>query len=417
MSDREPTRCGVLDSWPGIALLALVFGVVAYGTDMYLPALPAIGRAFSATPEAVQFSLTLFLYGNAAGQLVVGPLSDRFGRKPVLLAGLAAYAAATLTCALANSLETLYLARIGQGATAAAGPVLVRALLADRLERRRAAEMLALLTGLMALLALLTPIAGGWLVRAWGWPAIFFFIAVLACALFAASALVVDESLPASRRLRRLDAASIAGGYWQIARSLAFWCYVLPPALLFASVFAYVGVNSFLLIGQLGMAEHHYGMTYSAAAFAYVCGSFASNRLVHRSGIERACTVALALAVIAGCGSVVASYGLPLSLPLVLVPALATFFATALLVPVASSTAISLFAERAGSASAVAGFVQVLAAGLGTLLAALLVSNHTLPLHVFTVVCAFAAGGVWLASRTLRLRALAVGQAPNASQA
>ena len=385
-----------------IVLLSMIFGIVAYATDMYLPAFPAIRQAFDTSPQAVQLSLSVFLYGNAVGQLIFGPLSDRYGRRPILLFGLVAYTAATFGCASAADISSFLFYRTMQGAAASSGPVLVRALINDRLDRSRAAQMLALLTALMALMAMLTPIAGGWLVlhRTWHW--IFYAIGSISILLFLAAFFITHETLPRERRLVSLGLVDIARGYVEIGRNTVFWCYVVPPSLVFASVFAYVGSNSFLLIDKLGMAAPHHGVTYSLAAGAYVIGSLTSNRLVRYFGIERAIVIGLSFGGTAALGAVIASTILPLSIPLVVLPGVAAFFTTALIVPIAFAAAVSLFPKRAGSASAVSGFTQGAVAGASTVIAAYLVSDTTLALHLFTLGCCIAAGLSWLAGGRLR---------------
>ena len=385
-----------------VVLLSLILGIVAYATDMYLPAFPAIGQAFGTNPQAVQLSLSVFLYGAAAGHLFFGPLSDRYGRRPILLYGLAAYTLATFGCAFAADISSFLIYRATQGIAAASGPVLIRALINDRLDSNPAAQMFALLTGLMALFAMFSPIAGGWLVqhRTWHW--IFYAIGSISILLIFAAFFMTYETLPRERRLATLGPAGVVRGYVEIGRSLAFWCYVVPASLMFASVFAYVGANSFLLIDKLGMAEQHHGVTYSIAAGAYVTGSLASRRLVQFAGIERAIVTGLLAGGCSAIAAVIASTLLPLSIALVVLPGVATFFATALIVPVAQSTAVSLFPRRAGSASAVAGFVQITIAGAATVIAAYLVTDTTLTLHLFTLACCVAAGLVWIASSTVR---------------
>ena len=382
-----------------VALLSLIFATVAFGTDMYLPAFPAIGRAFGAAAEQVQNSLTVFLYGNALGQLVYGPLSDRFGRRPVLLAGLAAYTLASFGCMFAEHIAALLAFRAVQGLASAAGPVLVRALINDCMDRVDAAKMLAMLIGYMAFIAMLTPIIGGWLVAQGSWQWIFAFIGATGSLLVILAWRSLPETLQPARRLPRLGVVEVATGYIDVARRLAFWCYVLPPSLMFTTVFAYVGANSFLLIERLGMSEQTHGLVYALAACAYVAGSFASNRLVHVLGVERALTAGLMLGLSAAGAAVSASSLLPPSVLLVVLPGMATFFATAMIVPVAQSTAVSLFPARAGTASAVAGCTQVIAAGVGTGLAARFVSGEIFPLHVLTLLCAILATTGWLIAR------------------
>lgn len=390
------------DSVPFVVLLSLVFGVAAFATDMYLPAFPAIRQAFDATPQAVQLSLSVFLYGNAVGQLVFGPLSDRYGRRPILLIGLAAYVVTTFGCALAGDIADFLLFRALQGAAAATGPVLVRALINDRLSRERAAQTLALLTGMMAFAAMFTPIIGGWLVQHHAWSSIFYSIGSIGTLLFIATLFGVPETLPRERRLLALGPSEVARGYLEIVSSLRFWSYVTLPSLMFSAVFGYVAVNSFLLIDKLGMTEQMQGLTYSLSAFAFVAGSFTSNRLVRKTGIERAIVIGLVLGTSTALASVVASALLPLSIGLVVIPAVCTLFSTALVLPIALSVAVSLFPLRAGSASAVAGFTQLVSAGVGTEVTAYVVDSTTLPLHLFTFACCGAAMAIWFAGRHVR---------------
>lgn len=390
------------DSVKAIVFLALIFGIAAFGTDMYLPAFPAISRAFDASPKAVQLSLSVFLYGNAAGHLFFGPLSDRYGRKPVLLAGIAAFAVASFGCALADDITGFYAYRAVQGAAAASGPVLVRALINDCLERNRAAQTLALLTGVMASAAMLTPSLGAWIVEHKSWHWIFYAIGSLGLVLFLTAMKNTSETLPPERRLATLGLVDVARGYFEIVSNLRFWCYAGPPTLMFAGVFAYAVVNSFLLIDDLGMAVQHQGFSYSIAAGAFVAGSFTSNRLVRTVGIDRAIVFGLSAGIVCAIAAVIASSLLPLSIPLVMIPGLCAFFSTALILPIAFSMAVSLFPARGGSASAVVGFVQLTLAGISSGIAAYLYDGTTMPLHLFILGCGVAATVVWVAGRGVR---------------
>lgn len=384
-------------------LFALVFGIAAFATDMYLPAFPAIRARFSADPNTVQYSLSLFLYGNAFGHLIFGPLSDRYGRKPILLIGLGAYCLASFGCASADSGDAFIGARLLQGAAAASGPVLVRAIINDCLERDRAAQMLALLTGMMAFTAMLSPTIGGLIVQAYSWNWIFYGLGCVAIALLCATWWRIPETHTEAKRQRNLSFGNIVGGYAKIMGSARFWLYVLPPSLMFAGIFAYASINSFLFIDDLGLSPQRQGMLYSVAAAAFVSGSFASRLFIRLMGINRALNFGLALGLLAALGSVAASALFSLSLWLVLIPGVLTFFATALVLPIGFSVAVSLFPERAGSASAIAGCTQLVCAGFSTGLSGYLYDGSTVGLHNFVLAVGIGACALWVGARRYRL--------------
>jgi DHA1 family bicyclomycin/chloramphenicol resistance-like MFS transporter len=391
-----------INSFSVVVLLSLIFGMAAFGTDMYLPAFPSIRRDFGVSPQGVQLSLSIFLYGNAIGHLLFGPLSDRYGRKPILLIGLTLFSTASFGCALASGIGEFLGYRLAQGMASASGPVLVRALVNDHLDRDSAAQMLALLTGLMAFAAMLTPSVGGWIAQHWSWQLIFYCIGATTLVLLVASLRVITESLPLERRLKRLGVLEIARGYCAIGRNLAFWSYVLPPALMFAGVFAYAVVNSFLLIDEIGMSEQLYGATYSFAACAYVAGSLAGRVLVRKVGVDRSILIGLTIGIIAAIMAFLASVNFQISFALILIPGLSMFFSTSLILPAASSVAVSLFPGRAGSASALTGFVQISFAGISSAIAAYLYDSTTMPLHAFTLASCTLAIFVWMAGSFAR---------------
>src|SRR5215218_3282825 len=159
--------------WLLTLLLAALTGLTSLSIDMSLPAMPQLQETFRAGVSAVQLTLSIFLTGFALGQVVCGPLSDRWGRRPVLLAGLSLFTLAGLVCAASSSLPMLVAARFVQGAGASVGPVVARAIVRDRFDSRRAAAVLSQMTQVMIVAPLLAPTLGGYLLVRTGWPAIF----------------------------------------------------------------------------------------------------------------------------------------------------------------------------------------------------------------------------------------------------
>ena len=167
------------------ALLGALTAMTAFATDMSLPALPTLGIAFDAPPERVQLTLSLFVLGYGGGQLFYGPLSDRFGRRPMLLAGLAVYTLCGFACALAPDIEVLLLARLAQGLGGCVGPILGRAIVRDHWSGVRAAQTLSYVTFVFALAPMVAPLLGAALLERFGWRAIFLAFGVFGLLLLA----------------------------------------------------------------------------------------------------------------------------------------------------------------------------------------------------------------------------------------
>ncbi|MBV8508967.1 MAG: MFS transporter, partial [Xanthobacteraceae bacterium] len=178
-----------------VFLLGALMMVNVLSIDMTLPAMPALGAAFSAAPEQIQLTLSLYLAGYAAGQIFIGPLSDRFGRRRVLVGGLAMYSLATLACAASPRIGILIAARLLQGIFASGGPVMVRAIVRDHFEGARAAHTMSSLTTVFAVGPLLAPIIGGALLVRYGWPSIFLFIVFWSLVLLVFAWALLAESL------------------------------------------------------------------------------------------------------------------------------------------------------------------------------------------------------------------------------
>src|SRR5580658_8687618 len=178
-----------------VVLLGSLMMVNVLSIDAMLPALPALGASLEATPDQVQLTLSLYLVGYALGQFAAGPMSDRFGRRPVLITGLAVYGLASLACAASRRIDVLVAARVVQGLAACGGPVIVRAIVRDHFSGARAAQTLSLLTTVFAVGPLLAPFIGGALLVRFGWPSIFLFIALCAASLVTAAWLALAESL------------------------------------------------------------------------------------------------------------------------------------------------------------------------------------------------------------------------------
>src|SRR5438552_11376055 len=268
------------------ALLTAVVGLGALSIDMFLPSLPAIAHGFSAPPATAQLTVTLFLATLAACQLVYGPLSDRFGRRWVLIGGLGLYATAGLVCASASTMGTLIAARVLQALGAASGPVVARAVVRDLYERERAARVLAYMGTAQALTPILAPVLGGYIHEGLGWRAVFF-----AQAGFGGLFLLLAAALLREPNIRRaptaLQPAQLLQNIATLLSDKAYLAYALANALMFGGQFAFISGSAFVLITLLGVSPSVFGRFFGAVAVGLMAGNFLSGRFGPRLGLDR----------------------------------------------------------------------------------------------------------------------------------
>lgn len=370
-----------------IGLLTALAALGQFASNVYTPSLPAVARDLGVGAGEAQLTLAVFLAAFGLAQLVHGPLSDRFGRRPVLLAGLAVFLAGTGLCAAAGGIGALLVGRAVQAAGAAAGVVASRAVLRDSFEGAELARAMALVTIAFALVPGLTPLVGGVVQTVAGWRGTF----LLTLAVGAAVAALAWAALPETNRrpLARLDLAAVVGGYAATLRSAAFVRHAVPVALVFASMSAFFAGSPALFIERLGVSPIEYGLYPPIAVSGFVVGGLALRRL---AGWARGGTglVGPGLAVMLAGALVIA---VPPALGLVhehLVTAGMVLHVTGLgiVMPAAMAAALEPFRERAGTAAAAIGFFQMAAGAAGAAAVSLLQPAH--PVLAFPLVMAVA---------------------------
>ena len=323
-----------------------------------LPSMPALAIAFSSDKVTVQLTLTLYLAGFAAIQLVAGPLSDQYGRRPVLLGGLALFAVAGVACALAPSLEALMAARFLQGAGACVGMVVSRAIIRDYYDETNTARILgfgAMATGLAPLFA---PIIGGY-IEVWsGWRAVFWFATAYAIVVLAAAWYMQRETHTPSAAGGR-SVLSPLHSYGELIRSGPFLAYVAAGGFSMAGFFTYLASVPYVFIGLLGMTPDVFGWVNTSYLVFYILGSFLTTRLTTTVGVPRL--------VAWGSGLVLGASALFTGLVLFgfsdVITIVASVCATAifhgLIFPSALAGAVSARPDIAGAGAALAGFIQI----------------------------------------------------------
>ena len=281
-------------------LLTAVVAIGSLSIDMALPSLPATAQALETSPATVQLTVTLFLAGFAVAQLVHGPLSDRVGRRRVLLGGLIVYVVGGLACWAAPSARLLVAGRVLQAFGAGSGPVVGRAVIRDLYEPARAARVLGYMGTAMALTPILAPIVGGVVHVTFGWRAIYLTLATFGAAFLGLATLLVPETN------RRRDPYALRPGHLatnaaDLVRDPAFLGYTLVVALMFGGQFAFISDSAFVLIEVLRVPPDVYGLCFGLVAFGIMTGSFLAASLTARTGIDRMIAAATGLGAATGC--------------------------------------------------------------------------------------------------------------------
>jgi DHA1 family bicyclomycin/chloramphenicol resistance-like MFS transporter len=388
------------------ALLAALNAIGPLSMDMYLPSLPAIGQQLGVTAAQVQLTISSYLIGFAIGQILYGPVSDRYGRKTVLLAALALYCVGTIVCALSASVEMLYIGRVVQALGASGSLVITRAIVRDLYSGARAGRELSLISSVMALGPVLAPIVGGALQAAFGWRSTFVTLVLFGVS----SAVVVWALLPETMHRRATEPFSVSSmltSYGIIARNPGFLAYLGLATFSYAGLFAWISAASFVLQSLYHLSPFNFGVVFALGAVGYMSGTAAAARLVVRIGLDR--TIGLGACLLSFGGlCAVASVGLGLSSALTLVIPVAIYVAgMGMVLPQGIAGALTPFPERAGAASALFGFIQQSCAAFVGALVGWLLGHTAWPLAGGVAIMGCATLVLWLSTRGVRSKTAA----------
>ena len=372
-------------------VLMLMTAAGPFSMQIFLPALPAIQRSFGVSQSFVQLTLSLSMVAIAVSTLFYGPLSDRYGRKPVLVGGMALFLAGSLLSTFAPSVALLILGRIAQAAGAAAGMVLSRAIVRDIYGAAEAPKAINYLTIAMVIAPMVAPVVGGFLTEGFGWRANFAVTVVLGLLVGALVVGLLHETLSSAERARSRDgsiARSALGGLRQVARSRRFWGYTLISTFSMAIFFAFVAGTPYLMSDLLQRPPSEYGLWFLGIPGMFAVGSFAATRLLNTLGLDRLIVLgsilgAVTLAVTAG---LYASFDLTPAL--LFVPAYAISFFQGLIIPNGVAGAINASPGAFGAASGLVGFIQMTFSAAAAQLSGAIVGGSIWPLVAIMAVCA-----------------------------
>jgi DHA1 family bicyclomycin/chloramphenicol resistance-like MFS transporter len=387
-TDQEPQRA---TRRPPIFALIIVSALSPFAINSVVPSLPAIADAFEAEYGRVQLVLSLFLASVAVSQIFVGPLSDHFGRRPVLVAGTSLFVLATLLAPFSPTIETLIAIRVVMGATGCVGIVLGRAIVRDLFDRRQAASMLGYVTMGLAVAPMVAPVIGGLLQQAFGWTSIFWFMGLMGIGCVAVTLLYVPETN--LHPTPRISFASMLSDFGQLVRSPDFLLFTANSGLTTGVFLAFIGGAPYVAEQILGLSPAVYGIWFGAGPVGYVVGNFLSGRFSERFGVARMILVGSVLALIAASLAPALFYAGYGGAPALFLPIVALGLANGIALPSSISGAVSVRPEIAGAASGLSGAAQIgTGAILSTAAGALLTgSGSAMPLFALMVTAAILA--------------------------
>jgi DHA1 family bicyclomycin/chloramphenicol resistance-like MFS transporter len=363
--------------------MALVLGLLSaigpFAIDMYLPALPAIGRALNADVHQVQLSLMTFFLSFALSQVIYGPASDMFGRKPPLYVGIAMFVAGSVGCALAPDIGTLIVFRFLQGLGGGAPNVITRAVVRDLHTGAEATKLMSLLMLVFSVSPILAPLAGSLIIAAAGWQAIFWLVGAIGVTGLGLVAFALEETRPPADRTRS-DLASTGRAFRLLARDPHFMGLSMVGSFGIAAFFVYLANSSFVLISHYGLTPRQYSLAFAVNAASFIGASQFAGKLTHRHGLARVVTVAVAGFALAMCAAAAVNLAGFDQLPVMIATLLVGFGFLGLVVPTTSVMALDHHGDIAGAASALMGTLQMVTGALVIALMGLVVDGTARPM-------------------------------------
>ena len=348
---------------PGLTvlILSMLLGLQPITTDLYLPALPALTEGFGAAMSQAQLTLTALLLAFGVSQLIWGPLSDRFGRRPVLLIGLAAYVLASVASTLSPSMDLLIFWRTMQGAAMGAGVMCARAIVRDLYTPVIGARVMSKGLSGLAVVACASAPLGGLLSDVFSWRMALLALAIFGAATLALIALRFEETVQ-QKNPKALEPATLVRTWLEILRNPTFVAFSALSAASYGGLFTFLATSSFVFIKVLGLSKTQYGLLMFTMSFSYMLGTFLCRWLLPRYGVKRSVAIAGLFSLLGGSlmvGLAAAGVVAPWA---IIAPFYLFMLGHGIHQPCGQSGAIGPFPQAAGAASALNGFAMALTA-------------------------------------------------------
>ncbi|NNB71092.1 multidrug effflux MFS transporter [Pseudomonas fluorescens] len=387
----------VLSSWFWLVLLTVLIGLPRITLDMHLPALPAMADDFHSSDSQLQLTLTLYTLGSAISLLVSGPLTDRFGRRPILLVGLFLYVLATVACALANSLEVLIIARLFQALGGCCTTVIGRVIVRDYFDRHEQARLLGLISMAMAISPMAAPVLGSLMLPFINWRGLFVVLGVIGAGLY----LVVYRRLPETRppQVAAAPPSNLLRLYGQLLRDRYFLRYSLAIGCVYSTYFPFISESSALLQRGFHLSTTAYALVFAATISGYMLGANLFRRLVLRFEPDALISAAIGLNVLGSLLLAVATTFLPADWLAIVLPMVVIMVSVGMVIPACQLSVLQPYGAIAGTASGLFFFTQMFLTAVSSWATGLLSDGTSQPLVIMTLVASALLVTGWLTLR------------------
>ncbi|SEK63423.1 multidrug effflux MFS transporter [Parapedobacter koreensis] len=378
-------------------ILGLLSAVGPFSIDMYLPGFDSIAASLHTTVAHIQLSLTSFFIGIASGQIVYGPLLDRFGRKIPLIVGLVIYIAASVGCALTNSADNLMIYRFIQALGSCGGMVASRAMVRDFFGPSESAKVFSLLMLVIGISPILAPTVGSFVIAHWNWHGIFIVLAVITACILAVVSFFLPESRGPNPEMSLMP-KPITQSYWQVFKTRQFFTYAFAGGLASSGLYAYLAGSPYIMVSLYGLDEKQYGLVFAFIASALITASQLNSILLNKYSSEKIAKIALVTQSSIGlmltflCVTGLINLWLMIGLIFLFLGSQGFVF------PNTSALALSPFSKLAGSASALMGSIQMGCGALSSALVSYLHNETTVPMAAVMAGCAVLSLFILLAS-------------------
>jgi MFS transporter, DHA1 family, multidrug resistance protein len=383
-----------------ILILGTLSAISPFSIDMYLPGFPAIARDLNTTVAKVQLSLSSFFIGISVGQLLYGPLLDRFGRKKPLYFGLTLYFLSSIGCTFAHSVESLILYRFLQALGGCVGMVASRAIIRDLFPVSEIAKVFSLLMLVIGVSPLLAPTIGGYVTASLSWQSVFIILTIMSALILAAVHYALPESRPPDKTLS-LKPKPILNGFFAVLINPQFYTYTFTGAVAAAGLYAYIAGSPYIFMEIYNVSEEQYGWIFAFIAIGIIGASQLNTILLRRLESQQIIVGALACQAITGVLLFLGAYfnltGLASTIFLIFIFLCCQGFTF----PNSSALALSPFSKNAGSASALMGSIQMALGAFASVMVSVLSDHTALPMTGVMALCAVGSLAILIIGRKI----------------